>query len=80
MNTYKVALTSAENNVTITVDAETEFMACRIAKMMFKNFSNADCHVTEVKLLKSRTDKILIFGSFALFAVVFVMTVWQLGG
>lgn len=80
MNTYKITLTSHEKNVTFTVDAKTEFMACSIAKKRFKLFSQANCHVADVKRLKSRTEKIMILGSFALFAVAFVMTVWQLGG
>ena len=66
--------------MTFTVDAKTEFMACRIAKKRFKLFSQANCHVAEVKRLKSRTEKIIILGSFALFAVAFVMAVLQLGG
>jgi|GEM_PF-5947682 len=80
MSTYKITLTSAENNVTFKVDAKTEFMACSVAKKRFKLFSQANCHVAEVKRLKSRTEKIMISSSFALFAAAFVMTVWQLGG
>ncbi len=80
MNTYKVALTSAEKNITFTVEAKTEFMACSIAKKRFKLFSQANCHVAEVKRLKSRTERIMVLGSFSLFAVAFVMTAWQLGG
>tara|TARA_R110002124_G_C8974544_1_gene515775 strand:+ start:28335 stop:28577 length:243 start_codon:yes stop_codon:yes gene_type:complete len=80
MNAYKIALTSTEKNMTFTVEAKTEFMARSIAKKRFKLFSQANCHVAEVKRLKSRTEKIMILGSFALFAVAFVMTAWQLGG
>ncbi len=80
LNTYKITLTSTEKNITFTVEAKTEFMACRIAKMILKKFGDADCHVAEVKRLKSRTEKIMILGSFALFAAAFVMTAWQLGG
>ena len=79
-NAYKIALTSIEKNITFTVEAKTEFMACSIAKKRFKYFSQADCHIADVKRLKSRTEKIMILGSFALFAAAFVMTVWQLGG
>lgn len=80
MSTYKIALTSTDKNKTFTVEAKTEFMACSIAKKRFKLFSQADCHIADVKRLKSRTEKILILGSFVLFASAFVMTVWQLGG
>ena len=80
MNTYKISLTSTEKNITFTVEAKAEFMACSIAKRRFKLFSQANCHAAEVKRLKSRTEKIVILGSFALFAVAFIMTVWQLGG
>ena len=78
-NTYKIALTSPVKNITFTVEAKTEFMACSIAKKRFKLFSQADCHIADVKRLKSRTEKIMILGSFALFVSAFVMTVWQLG-
>ncbi len=80
LNTYKITLTSTEKNMTFTVDAKTEFMACSTAKKRFKLFSQANCHVAEVKRLKSRTEKIMLLGSFVLFAVSFVMTAWQLGG
>lgn len=66
--------------MTFTVEAKTEFMACRIAKNRFKLFSQVNCHVADVKRLKSRTEKIMVLGSFALFAVAFVMTAWQFGG
>ena len=79
-NTYKIALTSHAKNITFKVEAKTEFMACSIAKKRFKYFSQAECHIADVKRLKSRTEKIMILGSFALFATAFVMTVWQLGG
>ena len=79
-NTYKIALTSPVKNITFTVEAKTEFMACRIAKKRFKYFSQADCHIADVKRLKSLTEKIMILGSFALFVSAFVMTFWQLGG
>ena len=78
-NTYKIALTSPVKNITFKVEAKTEFMACSIAKKRFKYFSQAECHIADVKRLKSRTEKIMILGSFALFVAVFVMTVWQLG-
>lgn len=79
MNTYKIALTSPTKNITFTVEAKTEFMACSIAKKRFKLFSQADCHVADVKRLKSRTEKILIVGSFGLFVTAFVLTVLGLG-
>lgn len=73
MKTYKITLTSPVRNITFTVDAKTEFMACSIAKKRFKLFSQADCHVADVKRLKSRTEKILIVGSFGLFAAAFFL-------
>ena len=78
-NTYKITLTSPVKNITFTVEAKTEFMACSIARERFKLFSQADCHIADVKRLKSRTEKILILGSFALFVSAFVFSVWQLG-
>ncbi|QAY17996.1 hypothetical protein [Pseudoalteromonas phage C7] len=80
MNKYKIALTSPVKNITFTVEAKTEFLACCIAKNRFKYFSQAECHIADVKRLKTRTEKVLIAGSFALFAAAFVLTVWQLGG
>ena len=80
MNTYKIELFSFDNHKTFTVEAKSEFNALQTAKERFKLFSRLDCHVLNVKRLKTRTEKILIVGSFALFVSAFVMTVLQLGG
>ena len=79
MKKYKITLSSIDKRKTFTVEAKSEFNALQTAKERFKLFSRLDCHVLYFKRLKSRTEKILILGSFALFAAVFVMTVWQLG-